>query len=158
VTRRFRQGVSAFMLYTFSKSIDNASSLTGGGAAVVQDDHNLAAERAVSAFNRPHSLSTNFMLSSPSSAGGISTTKWILRDWQFTGGVTVRSGSPFTAMVLGNRSDAGGSGAVGSSRADATGLPIDASNGFFNLAAFALPPSNRYGNAARNTITGPMTG
>ncbi len=158
VTRRFRQGVSANVMYTFSKSIDNASTIGGGGAVVVQDDRNLAAERAVSSFNRPHSLSTFFMLSSPSSAGGVSSRNVMLRDWQLTGGITIRSGSPFTAMVLGNRSDAGGSGAVGSGRADATGLPIDASSGFFNLAAFALPPSGRYGNAARNTITGPMTG
>ena len=158
VTRRFRQGVSANLMYTFSKSIDNASTIGGGGAVVVQDDHNLAAERAVSSFNRPHSLTTFFMLSSPSSAGGVSTKNVMLRDWQLTGGVTVRSGAPFTAMVLGNRSDAGGSGAVGSGRADSTGQPIDASSGFFNLAAFTLPPSGRYGNAARNTITGPMTG
>ena len=158
LTRRFRQGVSANLMYTFSKSIDNASTIGGGGAVVVQDDHNFAAERAVSSFNRPHSVNAFFMLSSPSSAGGVSTRNVMLRDWQLTGGITVRSGSPFTAMVLGNRSDAGGSGAVGSGRADATGLPVDASGGFFNLAAFTLPPTNRYGNAARNTITGPMTG
>ena len=158
VTRRFRQGVSANLLYTFSKSIDNASSIGGGGAVVVQDDHNLAAERGVSSFNRPHSLTTFFMLTSPSSAGGVSTRNVMLRDWQLTGGVTVRSGAPFTAMVLGNRSDAGGSGAVGSGRADATGLPIDGASGFFNLTAFTLPPSGRFGNAARNTIVGPMSG
>jgi hypothetical protein len=158
VTRRFRQGVSANLMYTFSKSIDDASTIGGGGAVVVQDDHNLAAERGVSSFNRPHSLSTNFMLSSPSSAGGISTRNVMLRDWQLTGGITIRSGAPFTAMVLGNRSDAGGSGAVGSGRADATGASIDAGAAFFNLAAFTLPQSGRYGNAARNTITGPMTG
>ena len=32
---------------------------------------------------------------------------------------------------------------------------MDAGGGFFNLAAFTLPPANRYGNAGRNTITGP---
>jgi hypothetical protein len=56
--------------------------------------------------------------------------------------------------VLGNRSDSGGTGAVGSSRADATGLPIDGEP-FFNLAAFTLPPASRFGNAGRNTIPGP---
>ena len=32
---------------------------------------------------------------------------------------------------------------------------IDDGEGFFNLAAFRLPPSGRFGNAGRNTITGP---
>jgi hypothetical protein len=58
-------------------------------------------------------------------------------------------------MVLGNRSDAGGTGAVGSARADATGQPLLINGGFFNTAAFALPPNGQFGNAGRNTITGP---
>ena len=56
--------------------------------------------------------------------------------------------------MLGDSADAGGTGAVGSARADATGQ----SSRFrfhFNLAAFAVPPSGRFGNAGRNTIPGP---
>jgi hypothetical protein len=66
----------------------------------------------------------------------------------------MRTGSPFTATVLGNRSDAGGTGNVGSARAGATGLAVGGGE-FFNLAAFALPPATRFGNAGRNTIPGP---
>ena len=43
---------------------------------------------------------------------------------------------------------------MGSGRADATGLPVDAGDGFFNLLAFTVPPPGQYGNAARNTIPG----
>ncbi len=155
VTRRFRRGYSAEAQYTFSKSIDNASAVGGGGGSVVQDNNNLAAERAVSTFNRPHSLRTNWMYTPFSSqTSRAATSKW-LKDWQISGGANIQSGSPMTAIVLGNRSDAGGTGAVGSSRADATGLAVDSGTGFFNLAAFTLPPATRYGNASRNTITGP---
>jgi hypothetical protein len=73
----------------------------------------------------------------------------------FLGGVTATSGSWLTARVLGNLSDAGGTGVVGSSRADATGRPVIDPNAFFNLAAFTLPPSTRFGNAGRNTIPTP---
>ncbi len=66
----------------------------------------------------------------------------------------MRTGTPLTARVLGNRSDSGGTGVVGSGRADASGLPIGGEP-FFNLAAFAIPPIGRYGNAGRNTIPGP---
>ncbi len=154
VSRRFRRGISANFGYTFSKSIDNASSVGGGGGVVVQDDRNFAAERSVSQFNRPHNLTASWTLSTSGTPGSRAARNVWMKDWQLTGGVTVRSGSPFTANVLGNRSDAGGSGAVGSSRADAAGLSID-SGTFFNLAAFIIPPGTRYGNSARNTIIGP---
>ena len=159
LTRRFRQGISFEAQYAYSKSIDNSTSVGGGagvGGSVVQDDHNLAAERAVSTFNRPHNLRTNWTYT-PFSAqtSKMATNKW-LQGWQLSGGATLRSGSPFTALVLGNRSDSGGSGSIGSGRADATGLSVDGTNGaFFNLLAFTLPPATRYGNASRNTITGP---
>jgi hypothetical protein len=57
-------------------------------------------------------------------------------------------------MVLGNLSNTGGTGMVGSGRADATGLPV-AGGRFFNPLAFTLPPADRFGDAARNTIPGP---
>ncbi len=66
----------------------------------------------------------------------------------------MRSGTPFTATVLGNRSDSGGTGAVGSARADSTGLPVTLAGSLFNPAAFTLPPAGRFGNAGRNTIPG----
>ncbi len=62
-----------------------------------------------------------------------------------------------TARVLGNLSDSTGSGTVGAGRADATGLPVDAGSGFFNLLAFGIPLAGTYGNAGRNTIPGPGT-
>lgn len=154
-TRRFARGVSANVFYTFGKSIDNASSIGGGGGVVAQDDTNLRAERGLSSFNAAHSLTSTFVLSSPirERSGG----KWAAlgRGWTLMGGSTFRSGTPLTARVLGNRSDSGGTGVIGSGRADATGLTLSADNGFFNLAAFALPPVGRFGNAGRNTITGP---
>jgi hypothetical protein len=160
VTRRFSKGASLNALYTFGKSIDNVSTFGGGVPVVAQDDKNLSAERGLSSFDRRQTLALSYVLTSP--AGGpksrLAATGWkarLLREWTLSGGVTANSGAPFTATVLGNRSDASGTGLLGSGRADATGLPVSQQGSLFNPAAFTLPPSGRYGNAGRNTIPGP---
>ncbi len=157
LSRRFRHGFSANALYTYGRSIDNASTLGGGGAVVAQDDRDLAAERGLSSFDRRHTLNLFWVFSTGFGrrGSGRGARNVFLKDWSWSGGVTARSGSPFTATVLGNRSDAGGTGAAGSSRADSSGLNVRAAEGFFNLLAFTLPPAGRYGNAGRNTIPGP---
>lgn len=161
ISRRFQKGISFNLLYTLAKSIDNASTFGGGGAVVAQDNNNLRAERGLSSFDIRHTIGTSYVLMSPvgdGSAARFQAHGWsgrLLRDWSLSGGVTAHSGSVFTATVLGNRADTGGTGVVGSGRAEATGLPIDAGSGFFNPLAFTLPPPGLFGDAARNTITGP---
>jgi hypothetical protein len=145
--RRFRKGMSANVLYTFSKSIDNASTFGGGGNVVAQFDRDLHLERGLSSFDQRHALQANFYLATPQRGGAM------FKNWTLSGGVALRSGTPFTARVLGNRADSGGTGVVGSGRAEATGEAVSGGR-FFNLNAFGLPPSGRYGNAGRNTIPG----
>lgn len=157
VTRRFKKGLSANALYTFSKSIDNASSIGGAGNVVAQNDKDLRAERGLSSFDQRHVLNLYYLLSSPFDSarnrGGPFLARF-LRNWTLGGGLTLRTGQPLTARVLGNRADSGGTGVIGSGRADATGQSIRGGR-FFNLEAFTVPPSGRFGNAGRNTIPGP---
>ncbi len=156
LTRRFQRGVSIGAFYTWSKSIDNASTLGGGGAVVAQNDQDLSAERGLSAFDRRHNFSLNYMFTTSDRRGrGGWISNPLLRNWTLNGSTAIRSGSPFTAQVLGNRSDQGGTGAVGNGRADATGLPVGTGTGFFNPLAFTIPAAGRFGNAGRNTIPGP---
>jgi len=160
LTRRFRRGISASLNYTYSKSIDNASTLGGGGTTVAQNDQDLHAERGLSSFDRRHVLAANYILTSPFGQNGAFhssnefTTK-LLQDWTISGSMSAMSGSPFTARVLGNQSNSGGTGSVGSGRADSTGLPVDDGSGYFNPLAFAIPKPGFFGDAGRNTITGP---
>ena len=163
VTRRMQSGIAVNATYTYGKSIDNASTFGGGGATVAQNDKDLSAERGLSSFDRRHALQLNAMFSSPAGRGSFLPTTGLagrlLKDWTLNGNVTAQSGSPFTARVLGNQSNSGGTGSVGSGRADATGLPIEAvlPGQYFNLAAFTVPQAGTFGNAARNTIRGPST-
>ena len=127
---------------------------------MAQDDHNLAAERGLSSFDRRHVVNLNYVLQSP--VGGrnamFQNKPWLqkaLKDFTLSGGVIAQTGTPLTARVLGNQADSGGTGSIGSGRADATGASVTSGSGFFNLAAFTLPPSGRFGNSGRNTIPGP---
>jgi hypothetical protein len=159
LTRRFRGMVSAYLQYTYSKSIDNASSVTGSGmGSVVQDAFDFAAERGLSSFNNPHLVTANWQLSTgsrPAGEGFVRLPARLIRNWTLSSAISYRSGWPLTATVLGNLADIAGTGVTGTNRADATGLPVRAETGFFNLAAFDTPPANRFGNAGRGTVPGP---
>ncbi|MDZ4801621.1 MAG: TonB-dependent receptor [Bryobacteraceae bacterium] len=160
VTRRLRKGLSYNASYTWAKSIDNASNIGGGGGTVAQDDGNLAAERGLSSFDLRHQFQLTHLISSPFGENAFflkdrSIAAKLLKDWNLSTTFVARTGRPFTARVLGNISDAGGTGSTGSGRADSTGQPVTGTSGFFNAQAFMTPPSGRFGNAGRNTIPGP---
>ena len=158
LTRRFSRGISGNLTYIFAKSIDNASTLGGGGGVVAQNDKDLRAERGRSSFDQRHVLNASFVLSTPSGERGRLGPGWkskAIKDWTLSGGITASSGTPLTARVLGNQSDTGGTGAIGSGRADATGVGLYSGPGFFNLAAFAIPRAGTFGNSGRNIIDGP---
>lgn len=158
-TRRFARGISTNLLYTFSKSIDDASSIGGGGTVYAQNVNDLSAERGLSAFDRRHVLTGTFNFTSPVGETGYlrgrGLSEKLLKDWTLNGSITAESGTPLTATVLGNQSNIAGTGAIGSGRAQATGQPIDSGSGQFNLAAFTSPVSGTFGNAGRDTIPGP---
>jgi len=160
--RHFYRGLAAEVLYTFSKAIDNAATFGGGGGTPAQDDRNLRAERGLADFDQRHRLGISFLWASPfGDAGTLLRGKgWrstLLGNFTLGGAVICSSGTPFTARVLGNRTDAGGTGAIGAGRADATGMGVKSASGYFNPLAFTLPPPGRFGNAARNTIPGPFS-
>lgn len=159
LTRRMSRGISATALYTYSKGIDNASSFTGTGGTVVQFIEDLRLERGLSSFDQRHRLQAGYMLASPVGVRGFwRNAGWktaAFSRWALMGSFSMSSGNPYTARVAGNLSNTGGTGAFGTGRAQATGLPVRAGDSkYFNLAAFTTPPVGQYGNAGRNTIPG----
>jgi hypothetical protein len=173
--KRMAKGFAAGGTYTYSKSIDNASSIGNGAQVVAQNDQNLRAERGLSSFDQRHKLTGDWTLELPWGEG----RKWLtkpgiaqkaLGDWMLQSIFTVASGTPFTARVLGNSEDVAG-GVNGTLRANSTGEPIQIGNRsaarWFNTSAFCtgatgavscLPfslPITGYGSAGRNTIIGP---
>jgi hypothetical protein len=162
--KRLTHGIGGGFTYTLARSIDNASSIGGGAAVVAQDDTNLAAERGRSSFDRRHRFAGDFLVELPWGQG----RKWlregwlasVLGGWVWSGNVSLESGAPFTARVVGDIADVN-RGVNGTLRANVTGQPITLADPtiqrWFNPAAFAVPASGTFGNAGRNTITGPGT-
>jgi hypothetical protein len=165
--RRLGRGFSIGGTYQFSKSIDNASTVSGGGGGgtLAQDAFNLRAERGLSNFDVPHRLNIDYNFELPFGTNKpflaeSSLLKTLFGDWQFNGSWNISSGNPLTARVLGSFTDVA-RGSNGSLRANATGLPVRLSDPsvaeWFNTAAFTLPPPGQFGNVGRNTIRGPAT-
>ena len=178
--KRMAHGVGVSGTYAYSKSIDDASSIGGGGTIVAQNPFNIAADRGLSSFDQRHKFTGNWIYELPFGEnhrflqrGPLSH---ILDAWQWSGDFTIGSGLYFTPRVLGNSLDIN-RGVSGSLRANVTGAPISVSSPstleWFNTAAFCSPTSSSsastpgsgstcanpggspFGDAGRDIIEGP---
>jgi hypothetical protein len=159
--RRLHNGLTASAQYTFSKSIDDDSSIGGGGASsvtVAQNWLDLRAQRGLSTFDQRHLLSLSVQYTTGMGMGGKTLmTGWrgkVYKEWTILNNVTIGSGLPLTPFYSGVVPGTGVSNAI---RPDVTGLPIyGAPAGFFlNQDAFTAPISGQWGDAGRDSITGP---
>jgi hypothetical protein len=160
--RRFNKGFLIQGVYTYSKSIDNASSIGGGAPIVVQDDLHAELDRGLSSFDIRHQMRVNYMYELPFGERKRWARKgWkehVFGTWSVNGNTGWQTGSPYTARVQGFIADNSGAGNSFSERADQIGNPNSGPSqplSFFNTAAFLQPPLGRFGDAARGTITGP---
>jgi len=90
--------------------------------------------------------------------GGMLMSGWrgsLFKEWTVTSGVTLGSGLPLTPIY--NLAPPKGTGITGSVRPNFTGaeLYLDGDGPFLNKAAFSAPAPGTWGNAGRNSITGP---
>jgi trimeric autotransporter adhesin len=179
--KRMAHGVALSGTYTYSKSIDDASSIGGGGTVVAQNPFDIGADRGLSVFDQRHKITGNWIYELPFGENHRFATKGalshMLGGWQWSGDFTVGSGLYFTPRVLGNSVDIS-RGVTGSLRANVTGAPVSVSNPttseWFNTAAFCAPASTfgasstpgsgsscanpngtSFGDAGRNIIQGP---
>ncbi len=159
--RRLHNGISASTQYTYSKSLDNAAPGGRGQTGslfIAQDWKNLNAERALSSFDQRHQLNIQFQYTSGmGAAGGTLLKGWrgvLLKEWTVSSQVTVASGFPLTPVYP---SAVAGTGVTGPVRPDYTGADVYAAPAGLHLnpAAYQAPSSGHWGNAGRNTITGP---
>jgi hypothetical protein len=163
--RRLRSGFTASAQYTFSKATDNAPLMAGGvvsanqgGTSIAQNWLDLEAERAPSNFDQRHQVVAQAQYTSGVGlGGGALLSGWrgaLFKEWTFASNLTIGSGTPQTPVYF---AAVGGTGVTGTLRPNLTGAPVDdAPPGFFvNPAAFSAPAAGEWGNAGRNSITGP---
>jgi hypothetical protein len=170
VRKRLAKGLGLSGQYIYSKSIDDASSIGGGGSVVAQNPFDISADRGLSSFDQRHKFTANWIYDLPFGDSRRFVTKGaashVLGGWQWSGDFSVGSGLYFTPRVLGGALDIG-RGVSGSLRANAVaGQSISISDPttlkWFNTAAFCAPSptctnpgSSSFGDAGRNIIEGP---
>jgi hypothetical protein len=89
--------------------------------------------------------------------GGTLVSGWkgaLFKEWTASTQITAATGMPLTPVDF---LAVAGTGVTGSIRPENTGAPLyNAPAGLFlNPAAYAAPPPGEWGNAGRNSITGP---
>jgi hypothetical protein len=158
--RRLRNGLSASVQYTLSKATDNAPAFTGvnlTGSAIAQDWRHLDAEQAPSTFDQRHLVAGQFQYTTGVGVKGGALLDGmkgrLFKGWTLTSQLTTGSGMPFTPVYL---APVAGTGIVGSLRPSLTGASLAAPAGYYlNPAAYAVPGPEQWGNAGRNSVTGP---
>lgn len=161
IRRRLHNGFTATMQYTFAKSIDDAAlggRGQGGAAVIAQDWLNLSGERGLSSFDQRHLLNLQIQYTSGIGVrGGTLLSGWrgtAFKGWTITSNISDGSGLPLTP---GYSAAVKGTGVTGSIRPSYTGIDLYAAPPglFLNPAALLAPAAGQWGNAGRNSITGP---
>ncbi len=161
--RRLRSGFTATAQYTWARSFDNAPLMAGigtgqAGEAIAQNWLDLRAERAPSSFDRRHQLNVETQYTTGMGLGGGALMGgWrgaLFRGWASAFQLNIGSGLPLTPVYF---AAVKGTGVTGNLRPDVTGASVtDAPAGLFlNPAAYRIPAEGSWGNAGRNSITGP---
>jgi hypothetical protein len=155
VSRRSRQGLWVKAAYTLSNSMDDTSAFlaTDGDDNTPQDSRNLAAEWGPSDFDVRQRLVLTGSVTTPVSASPL------LRRWVMSAVFTAQSGRPFTPRVSFDNSNTGnvGGGTFAYDRPNVvTGTPpAGAKIVSYNGQQFAIAPQYTFGNAGRDSLTGP---
>jgi hypothetical protein len=166
--KRFSQGLSFLVSYTWSKLIDTASSVFDASILAgpvanfpVADSYNADLERDVSTGDIPHNFVASFVWDLPWGSGrrfephGLAGV--LLNGWQLAGIVTLQSGVPIAITQVTNFNAFAGFGTQRPNRvADPTLPSADRSTArWFNTDAFQVAPQFTLGNSSRNPVRGP---
>jgi hypothetical protein len=170
---RFQQrldfGLSLLASYTWSRSIDNASSFfnSAGDPNFPQDSYNVAAERGRSNFDVGHRFSMSYSYELPFGKGNAfldegGVVNAIVGGWQTLGVISLQTGRPFTVAILGEIDQSNtGRANLGFGNNDRPNLKADASladptpSRWFNTNAFQFQPFGSFGSSGRNILDGP---
>jgi len=169
--RRLRNGFTANLTYTYSKSLDDDSFLGGQGAIaagatsqtssngnIAQNWHNLRGERGLSGNDQRHLLNVTLQYTTGMGLGGRTLLSgWrgrAYKDWTIVTNIGVGTGLPETPIYEETLEP---SGCYTCIRPNVTGASIHAAPAglFLNPAAFSAPLSGQFGNARVGAITGP---
>jgi hypothetical protein len=158
IQRRYSNGISLLVSYTWNKSMDLGSGSLVADLAVRNVD-DVGWERAVSSGNVRHRFVTSYTYALPVGRGKPFNFKnralaGIAGDWQLNGITTIRDGQPFTPVLSTSSANTGTARPNWNPYAGTPGFQ-PAVNDWFDLAAFTTPKQYNYGNSGRDILYGP---
>jgi hypothetical protein len=176
--KRFGHGLSMLASYTFSKTLDDASTfnITGSASQSVAGENDLAqnpfdvrSEHGRSMFDARHRFVVSYQWNLPWYNHPQNWYGHILGNWQVNGITTIMSNTPFTVYDSSNPSLQGSAPEISgffSSRPNTIGDPnsgacpgggdaVRTPQCWFNTGAFQQAAPGQFGNAGRNTLNGP---
>jgi hypothetical protein len=167
--KRLQGGISMGATYTYSHSIDDASSIGGSTSVVAQNQQDILAEEGNSSFDVRHQITGDWLYELPfgPETRFLTSGSWLshaFSNFSISGTFEFATGTPLSPNYSATSADVA-RGSAGSQRPNRIpGSSLTATGGtlerWFNLSAFA-PPVNpttgapAYGNASRNSIPGP---
>ena len=159
--KRMTRGLGFTARYTYSKSLDDASTIGGGGQTVIQNNADPRGDYGLSSFNMTHQFLGNFSYQLPfGDRQRFATRGWkksVFGAFRVNGSFTAHSGTPFTVRVFSKNTACQNVPGINSERADINGNPALANptvQEWFNTALFTAP-SGCFGDSPRNSVIGP---
>jgi hypothetical protein len=157
--KRYRGGLQLLAAYTWSKMLDDYSSVAGflGQAnPAFADNNNMRADRSLSSLDIAHRLVANYEYELPFGKGrrflNRGVMSYLVGGWSLNGITTLQSGLPLSITSAANTTNSLG----GLQRPNSTGQSTitagsieDRLTNYFNKAAFANPRAYTFGNLGR---------
>ncbi len=178
--KRFSHGFSALFSYTFSKTLDDASTfnITGSASQSVAGENDLAqnpfdvkGEYGRSMFDARHRFVGSYQWNLPWFSHPDKWYGYVLGGWMVNGITTLMSNTPFTVYDSNNPPEQGsapeisgffsarpnqiGSPDSGTCQQNGVTVPIRSASCWFNTGAFQESQPGQFGNVGRNTLKGP---
>lgn len=158
--KRFSDGFSSLLSYTWSKSMDVATSgLFNTENFSLQNPYDPNGSRSVSGFDIPHYFTAAIIYELPFGHGkrwvsdGIASR--IVGSWRINSIIQLRSGQPFTLFTNVDIANIGAIQGGSQDRPDLVGDPhVDnpSPSRWFNKSAYAVPKPYTFGTSGRNQL------
>jgi hypothetical protein len=158
--KKFSNGLQFNSNFTWSKTIDSASSSSLAFNGSIPDPFNLEFNRGISSLNYPKIWNNFWVYQLPALSQQNPFVRGVLGGWEFSGIWRFQSGDPFSindgtdpsqAHIYADRANMISGQAINAHQ----GSKSQWLNQYFNTAAFARATPGTYGNAPRNNLQGP---
>jgi hypothetical protein len=159
--KRMSHGLMFVARYTYAKSLDDASTIGGGGQTVIQNNACPRCDYGLSSFNMSHQFLAQFSYQLPfGDRRRFATSGWqksVFGAWRLNSTFTAHSGTPYTVRVFSTNPSCQNVPGVNSERPDQIAGPALANptvQEWFDTSAFNAP-TGCFGDAPRNSVIGP---